>query len=101
MPDSTCPCGAPMVEAVLVSGAQPVRFCPVCRPNNEEPWFSPLDRKVVRAVAKAAGISLDRCLGFSLQFREPALVVAVAEYHVPAAAFAAAVTAIGALDPAK
>lgn len=62
-----------------------------------KPSFTPLDSKVLNAVAAAAGISLDRSVGFSLQFREPALVVAVVEYHVSAEAFAAAIGAISAL----
>lgn len=66
-----------------------------------KPSFTPLDSKVLNAVAAAAGISLDRSVGFSLQFREPGLVVAVVEYHVPADAFAAAVGAISSLPEAK
>lgn len=67
----------------------------------DKPCFTPLDSKVLNAVAAAAGISLERSVGFSLQFREPGLVVAVVEYHVPADAFAAAVGAISSLPEAK
>ncbi len=66
-----------------------------------KPSFTPLDSKVLNAVAAAAGISLDRSVGFSLQFREPALVVAVVEYHVSTEAFAAAVDSIRAIPEGK
>lgn len=66
-----------------------------------KPSFTPLDSKVLNAVAAAAGISLNRSLGFSLQFREPALVVAVVEYHVSTEAFAAAVDSIRAIPEGK
>ena len=67
----------------------------------DKPCFTPLDSKVLNAVAAAAGISLERSVGFSLQFREPAVVVAVVEYHVSAEAFAAAVDSIRAIPEVK
>lgn len=78
---------------------EPVGVDAVGRP--EKPCFTPLDSKVLNAVAAAAGISLNRSLGFSLQFREPALVVAVVEYHVSTEAFAAAVDSIRAIPEGK
>lgn len=100
---TTCPnCGKVLVQCALLSSDCMNTFrcdCAVGQP--EKPCFTPLDSKVLNAVAAAAGISLNRSLGFSLQFREPALVVAVVEYHVSTEAFAAAVDSIRAIPEGK
>lgn len=100
---TTCPnCGKTLVQVALLGNASMTTFrCDCAEAQPEKPCFTPLDSKVLNAVAAAAGISLDRSVGFSLQFREPALVVAVVEYHVSTEAFAAAVDSIRAIPEGK
>lgn len=67
-------------------------------PRPELPCFTPLDTHVVRAIAAATGISLDKSVCFSLEFAEPGMVFAVVKYHIESETMAGIVKAIASIN---